>query len=146
MAIDMLRPMGRVTAPIHLWDNMWNDEYVRTKRAFDKWAADTLPVPGEYYRQTAKDLMFANKLYKGELVIDGRKVDVGAIKVPFLHAVAEHDHIVPYPASQELVNRIGSTDKEEVMLKGGHISLISGPGAIKRLWPKLHSWLAPRST
>lgn len=144
-SIDMLRPMSRITAPVHLWDNMWNDEFVRTKRAFDKWAAETLAMPGEYYRRVAKDLLFGNKLYKGELVIDGQTLDVGAIKSSFLHAVAEHDHIVPYVASQELVQRIGSEDKEEVVLKGGHISVVAGAGAVKRLWPKLDSWLQTRS-
>ena len=34
----------------------------------------------------------------------------------------------------------------EVMLKGGHVSLVAGPNAIKRLWPKLDFWLSRRST
>ena len=67
------------------------------------------------------------------------------IKVPILHAVAEHDHIVPYDAARHLITKIGSPDKEEVMLKGGHVSLVAGPNAIKRLWPKLDSWLGQRS-
>jgi polyhydroxyalkanoate synthase subunit PhaC len=33
-----------------------------------------------------------------------------------------------------------------VMLKGGHVSLVAGTNAIKRLWPKLDSWLGARST
>ena len=41
---------------------------------------------------------------------------------------------------------IGSTDKEEVILKGGHVSVVAGANAIKRLWPKLDSWLGERST
>ena len=27
------------------------------------------------------------------------------------------------------------------MLKGGHVSLVAGANAVKRLWPKLDSWL-----
>ena len=44
-----------------------------------------------------------------------------------------------------LIQKIGSTDKEEVILKGGHVSLVAGANAIKRLWPKLDSWLCERS-
>ena len=62
-----------------------------------------------------------------------------------LHAVAEHDHIVPYDAAKHLIQKIGSTDKEEVILKGGHVSLVAGPNAVRRLWPKLDSWLGGRS-
>jgi hypothetical protein len=49
--------------------------------------------------------------------------------------------IVPYDAAKLLIQKIGSIDKEEVMLKGGHVSLVAGANAIKRLWPKLDSWL-----
>ena len=45
-----------------------------------------------------------------------------------------------------LIQKIGSADKEEVILKGGHVSLVAGANAIKRLWPKLDSWLGERST
>jgi len=72
-------------------------------------------------------------------------VDVGAIKVPFLHAIAEHDHIAPLEATRELIERVGSPDKEQVVLKGGHVSLIAGPNAVRRLWPRLDAWLGPRS-
>jgi len=77
--------------------------------------------------------------------VGGRKADIADIKVSILHAVAEHDHIVPYDSAKHLIARVGSTDKEEVIMKGGHVSLIAGANAIKRLWPKLDSWLAGRS-
>ena len=77
--------------------------------------------------------------------VGGRKADISKITVPILHAVAEHDHIVPYDAAKPLIRKIGSTDKEEVILKGGHVSLVAGANAIKRLWPKLDSWLCERS-
>jgi polyhydroxyalkanoate synthase len=89
--------------------------------------------------------MFANKLYTGELEIDGRQVDVANIKVPFLHVAAEHDHIVRTEASRDLTPRVGSEDKQEIVLKGGHVSLVAGPNAVRRLWPQLDAWLAPRS-
>jgi polyhydroxyalkanoate synthase len=53
---------------------------------------------------------------------------------------------VPYDAAKHLIIKVGSTDKEEVMLKGGHVSLVAGPNAIKRLWPNLDNWLGKRST
>jgi len=52
---------------------------------------------------------------------------------------------VPYEAASPLIQKIGSTDKEEVILKGGHVSLVAGPNAVRRLWPKLDSWLGERS-
>ena len=90
--------------------------------------------------------MWDNKLFNDTMSVGGRAADISNIKVPILHAVAEHDHIVPYDAAKHLITKVGSTDKEEVMLKGGHVSLVAGANAIKRLWPKLDSWLGKRST
>ncbi len=145
-SFEMLRPASRAASQLQLWENIWNDEYVKSYRMFDRWATDTLPLAGEYFRTITKDLMWDNKLYDDTMSVGGRAADISKIKVPILHAVAEHDHIVPYDAAKPLIQKIGSIDKEEVMLKGGHVSLVAGANAIKRLWPKLDSWLGERST
>lgn len=144
-SFDMLRPASRGFGQIALWENIWNDEFVKSYRMFDRWANDTLPLAGEYFRTITKDLMWDNKLYEGTMTVGGRLADISKITAPILHAVAEHDHIVPYDAAKHLIAKIGSTDKEEVMLKGGHVSLVAGANAIKRLWPKIDSWLGGRS-
>ncbi len=144
-AFDMLRPAAKLAGNIRLLDNMWDDEFVSSHRMFDQWATDMLPLAGRYFRETTKQLMWDNALYEGRMEIAGRRVDLAAIKAPFFHAVAEHDHIVPSAASQPLVQMIGSTDKQEVVLKGGHVSLIAGGNAVKRLWPQLDLWLQDRS-
>ena len=144
-SFEMLRPASRAIGQVQLWDNIWNDDFVKSYRMFDRWATDTLPLAGEYFRQTTKDLMWDNKIYNGTMSVGGHAVDLSKIKVPVLHAVAEHDHIVPYDAAKPLIAKIGSADKQEVILKGGHVSLVAGPNAIKRLWPKLDSWLGERS-
>jgi polyhydroxyalkanoate synthase len=145
-SFEMLRPASRAISQIQLWDNIWNDEYVKSYRMFDRWATDTLPLAGEYFRTITKDLMWDNKLFNGTMSVGGRPADLSKIKVPLLHAVAEHDHIVPYEAARHLIPMVASDDKEEVMLKGGHVSLVAGPNAVKRLWPKLDCWLCGRST
>ena len=144
-SFEMLRPASRAIGQIQLWENIWNDEYVKSYRIFDRWATDTLPLAGEYFRQIIKDLMWGNKLYERTMTVGGHSADFSRIEVPVLHAVAEHDHIVPYDAARHLIANIGSADKEEVILKGGHVSLVAGANAVRRLWPKLDSWLSERS-
>ena len=145
-AFDLLRPADKLAGQARLLDNLWNDEFVKGYRMFDRWAGDILPLPGEFFRQVTKEFMWANKLVRNELVLAGQRVDLGNIQVPLLHVVAEHDHIVPYDAAKPLVAMAGSKDKEEVMLKGGHVSLVAGANAVRRLWPKLDAWLGKRST
>ena len=145
-SFDMLRPAARIASQIRLWDNMWNDDFVKSYRMFDRWAADQIPFPGECFRQTTKELMWDNKLIKNELVLGGRRVDLKQVVASFLAVMAEHDHIVPYESAKELLTLIGSTDKRDIVLKGGHVSLVAGPNAVRRLWPELDRWLSERST
>ena len=144
-SFEMLKPAARLAAQARLWDNMWNDDFVKSYRMFDRWAADQVPFPGECFRQTVKDLMWDNKLYRNELVLGGRPVRLASITVPFLHVMAEHDHIVPHESAKDLVAMVGSQDKRELVLKGGHVSLVAGANASRRLGPELDRWLAERS-
>jgi len=142
---EMLRPAQKTAGRIRVWEQMWNDEFVKSYRAFERWGNETLPLAGEYFRQTTRELLWRNGLMTGSLSVGGIPVDLSRITVPVLHAIAEHDHICPYEASKPLLERVGSTDKEEIVLKGGHVSLIAGPNAVKRMWPRLAAWLAERS-
>ena len=145
-AFDMLRPGARVAQQIRVVDRLDDDQFVKSFRMFDRWASDILPLAGEYFRETTKKLMWDNRLLAGTMDVAGRPVDLAAITVPFLHVAALHDHIVPTAASAPLLGMIGADDKEEVVLKGGHVSLVAGGNAIRRLWPKLADWLGKRST
>lgn len=142
---SMRSPASRTAANARLWDNLWNDAFVESYRKVDAWAVDMLPLAGEYFRDTIKKLMWDNAMLKGELEVDGRIADPRTITIPFLHVVALHDDLVPYDASHPLISLVASQDKEEIVLKGGHVSLIAGANAAKRLWPNLDSWLQERS-
>jgi polyhydroxyalkanoate synthase len=144
-SFEMLRPATRLAGQVTLWENMHDDAFVRSYRAFERWSTDTLPLAGEYFRETIKELIWENRLHKNELEVGGKRVDLGTIRVPMLHAMAEHDHIVPYAAAKPLIEHVGSDDKEEIVLKGGHVSLVAGPNAVTRLWPRLDAWLGVRS-
>ena len=144
-SFEMLRPASRTAGQVRVWEQMWNDEFVQSYRAFERWGNETLPLAGEYFRDTTRELMWGNKLFKGTLVVGGRTAKLSDIQVPIMMAVAQHDHICAYEASKPLLDLVGSTDKKEIVLKGGHVSLIAGPNAVRRMWPALASWLGERS-
>ena len=144
-AIELHRPAGRIAGQARLWDNMWNDDYVRSYRMMARFNDETLPLPGEYFRQVHQEFGLKNSLYEGGLRIGGQEVDLKNIRTSLLHIIAQYDSLVPPDCAQPLVARVGSHDKEELMLPGGHVSLVAGPAAVKRMWPKLDHWLGGRS-
>lgn len=144
-SLEFLRPFDRLLGYIRLWDNLWDENYVYNWRVRYKWVNDQIPFPGECYRQITKELLWGNKLATGELVLGDRRVDLQRLRFPVLNAMAEFDHIAPYDSTRPLTSLIGSEDKQDMLLRGGHVSLISGANAILRLWPTLSQWLAVRS-
>lgn len=144
-SLELLRPLDRMMGYIRLWDNMWDADYVYNWRIRNRWANDQIPFPGECYRQMVKELLWANKLMKGELVLGDRRINTHAITCSVLNAMAQHDHIAPYEATRPMLSLVGSSDKQELLVKGGHVSLIAGKNAVLRLWPTVNDWLAVRS-
>jgi polyhydroxyalkanoate synthase subunit PhaC len=144
-AFDLMRPANRAAGMIHLWTNMWNDDFVKSYRMFDRWAAETLPMPGGYFRQIIKQLLWDNQLLEGTMQVDGRPVDLKAVDAPILSIVAQHDHVVAREAAAPLLASTGSPECEEIVSKGGHVSVVAGPSAAKRLWPSIDAWLGKRS-
>ncbi len=144
-AFDLMRPANRSAGVLHLWNNMWNDEFVKSYRMFDRWAAETLPLPGEFFRDIVKQFMWANALLEGTLEIDGRVARLDAITVPVCNIIAQHDHVVPFDAAHPLTEKVSSTETFETVVKGGHVSVVAGVAALRRLWPTIDSWLAGRS-
>ena len=144
-SLEMLRPLDRFLGYVRLWDNLWDPDYVYNWRIRYKWVQDQIPFPGECYRQVTKELMWANKLAKGELTLGGRRLDPQSITGAVLNAMAEYDHIAPYESTRPLTSLIGSHDKQDMVVKGGHVSLIAGRSAILRLWPTVNEWLSVRS-
>src|SRR3989337_831228 len=62
LSLELLRPFDRLIGYIRLWDNLWDEEYVRNWRVRYRWVNDQIPFPGECYRQTTKELLWGNKL------------------------------------------------------------------------------------
>ena len=104
-----------------------------------------LPLAGEYFRETVKQLFWENGLMTGKLRVGGKSVKLKNITVPVFHARAQHDSLVLSAASEPLIDLVGSEDKTDMVLKGGHVSLVCGANAVGRMWPVLDDWLSERS-
>ena len=137
-----LRPLQRRAGRLKLLDNVEDDGFVSAFLRLDRWAADQVPFPGETARQFIGDFLRDNKLMHNEMKLGSQLVDLGAVSIPSLHAAAEYDHIVPRESSKDLLGLMGGDDKSEIVLKGGHVSMVAGGNAVYRLWPQLDRWLA----
>jgi polyhydroxyalkanoate synthase len=114
--------------------------------ALEYWAWDNIPFPGAAYNKYIRELYQENRLVRGDLFINGDRIDLGNIDCPVLVLTADKDHIVPTPSAQHLEAFVGSADKTTVTVRGGHVAAVVGPTARMQLWPSMAEWLADHST
>jgi len=106
----------------------------------EKWLADRPDHTGAAARQWLKELYQENKLFRGELVVDGRNVDLKAVNMPVLNVYSETDTIVHPLSSKAMRGRVGSENYEEFPVAGGHIGILVARS--KKLCTKIADWLA----
>ena len=143
-AFRLLAPMGELSQRVILWDRLWDDDYVARHRAMTGWATDHIPFPGATARQTVQMLLRDNGLMTGRVVLGGDSVSLCDITVPFLSVFGTRDHIVPPAAAAPAVDLVGSTDKHELRLDGGHIGLVVGRTAALTTVPTIVDFLRQR--
>jgi polyhydroxyalkanoate synthase len=128
---------------VRLWDRLGEPNFdVSAWQAMYRWVNEGVPFAGAAYRQWITDFYQDNKLVKGQLVIDGRRVCLQDIRCPVLNVAASADAIAPRPTTRAIVNLVGSKDVEEIVLEGGHVGIVVGRAASRQLWPRVTGWLA----
>jgi polyhydroxyalkanoate synthase subunit PhaC len=152
---DQVWALTTMTMParnLRIWRELlfcsWDPSYRERQRLVSRWLNDLVPFPGEAYRQFVKDLVQANKLVRGELVIDGNAVDASQITCPVLVLAHTGDVLAPPGSAEALLEVVSSTDREALTVSGGtlgHVDIVVGPEGPAIMWPKLTAWLETRS-
>jgi len=106
-----------------------------------RWINEGTPFPGAAYQQWIVEFYQENKLVRGTLRMDGRPVRLDAIRMPVLNVAAAADTIAPRPTTSAVLSRVSSTDREELIVQGGHVGIVVGRAAKRELWPKVTDWL-----
>ena len=141
-----LKPVENyVTNYLKLWENIDDPRVVESWHAMNTWVTDLIPITGGAYRQLIVDMYRNNRLMKDAMTLRGEQVHLENIIASVLNLIATDDHIVPPMQTEGVMAKIGSDDKELLRIPGGHIGMMAGSAAIKRTWPQIDAWLAPRS-
>ncbi len=144
-AFSMLKPSMEVAKYFGVMDMMSDKDKMMNYLRMEKWKNDCPDLAGEMYRKYIKDLFRDNKLIKGTFEMDGQRVDLKKMTVPFLNVYATEDNIIPNESSKAIMNHIGSKDKQLYAFPGGHIGVFVGAKSQKELAPSVAKWVMERS-
>jgi polyhydroxyalkanoate synthase subunit PhaC len=140
--------------------------------AFDLlfWNSDQTRMPKALHMFYLRNFYRDNKLAKGELEVDGVRLDVGKVKIPVYLQSSREDHIAPYRSVYKSARLFGG-DVTFTMAGSGHIAgVVNHPDAKKyqhwindalpptvdewmegavehpgSWWPHWMTWLKPKS-
>jgi polyhydroxyalkanoate synthase len=141
----LMKPTAELAQYAGLIDKLWNDDIVNAHQLLTGWATDHVPFPGRTAVQAVEILMRENALMNDTLRLNGRRVSLSGIKVPYLNVVATRDHVVAPKSARPAIDLVGSPDKHELLLDAGHIGLAVGRQAHKQTIPQISEFLRARS-
>lgn len=127
---------------VRFFEKMHDRGFVDTFTAVERWLYNTPPIPGNLYRDIINGCYKRNALFKGEMALDGMKVDLSKIDVPVLAIAAEHDDLASPASTLAVLGAVSSKDKDSMRMSGGHVGLCVSASAHKSLWPQVARWLS----
>lgn len=110
--------------------------------ALEEWANDNVPFPAAAYKTYIEELYQKNSLFAGTHRVFGQPAQLSSITAPTMVIGADRDAICPLPAARALLESVSSTDKELLVVPGGHVGAVIGKNASKVLYPGIAKWLA----
>jgi putative long chain acyl-CoA synthase len=101
--------------------------------------------PGPALRKFVDDMIVANRLTLGGLVIDGRAVALSDIRCPIFYFIGERDEIA-FPDSVRGIRKAApQAEIHEATVKAGHFGLVVGTRAMEVTWPAVAQWIRWRA-
>lgn len=135
-AFNMLRPNDLI------WSYVVNN-YLKGQvpGAFDllAWNSDSTRIPAANHSFYLRGCYLENRLAKGEMEIDGKKLSLGKIKIPVYSLATAEDHIAP-ATSVFIGAKYFGGDVRYVLAGSGHIAGVINPPAKQ----KYQYWTGPR--
>jgi polyhydroxyalkanoate synthase subunit PhaC len=144
MGAKLLSPLPTTIGTyMRLWDRLGDNGFdIGAWQAMYRWVNEGVPFPSAAYRQWIVEFYQENRLVRGRLEIGGRIVRLNNIRCPLLNVAASGDEIAPRSTTRAIINKVSSTDAQEIVLQGGHVGIVVGRAAKNGLWPRVTEWLA----
>ncbi|MEM7547401.1 MAG: class I poly(R)-hydroxyalkanoic acid synthase [Pseudomonadota bacterium] len=103
------------------------------------WNADSTSMSAKVHTYYLQRFYNENALVKGELVVQGERVDLADIKIPLYHLSSREDHIAPAASVYRGAKLLKNAKNRFVVAGSGHIAGVVNPPALG----KYQHWVRP---
>ncbi len=98
--------------------------------------------PGPALRKFIDEIIVANRMTSGGIVIDGHSVTLADIHSPILYFLGERDEMARPRAVRGVEKAVPAVEElYEVSVRAGHFGLVVGSTALSVTWPTVVEWI-----
>ena len=135
-----IKPENEIAKHLQLLNHIRDEEHVARHRAFEDWFKHTQDIPGDFYLWIVERLFRDNALVRGELEIDGRRVDLARHPLSASTCSPGRRTTSRRPSRCSRSPDAVSTPPEDIVQRvtsGGHLGLFMGREALRDHWPAI---------
>lgn len=129
------------------WLSLGDPAALAVQAGVERWSLEELPLPGRLVREVFEWLYRGDRLCRGVLEIEGRRICPAALRVPTLAVAGAADEVAPPASVRPFVEAIpgGRGSLLECDRETGvglqHLAVLVGRRAHARTWPRIVDWL-----
>lgn len=138
-------PVSSARGYIDLIRNLEDREFVVQNATQSAFKDRLEPYPGGIIRDWTYSVWLENEAGRGQISVGRDIAHLERIQSSLLCIAGTSDTLANVACCEKLLELVGSTDKELLVVPGGHTAVVSGSRAGDILWPKMAEWLAARS-
>lgn len=144
LGFKITSPLTTLTSYWDLITRLWDRKFVESHTTTSDYLDNMLDYPGGVV-QDMLDLAVDNTLPLGRIDIDDDVAEFDRINAPLLVMAGDEDHLIGPRTAYKSLDLVSSSDKQFVVAPGGHMGVILGRQAPKRVWAIAADWLGERS-
>ena len=131
IAID---PATHVAEHLKLFWRVHDREFLDHFSDFYDWYLHPINLPGKVYLWAVEHLFVRNEMFKGELEVAGKTVNLRSITCPVFLLGGEEDDVTPWQQVHNMRYAVGSLLVRWYLAPGGHIDLFIGHRSQAEYW------------
>lgn len=97
--------------------------------------------PGPALNEFLQQLLLGNRLVSGGCIIENRVISLTEITCPILVVIGSNDEIARAGSVRGVADAVPNAELFELPVKGGHMGIVVGSGAMKNTWPTIAHWV-----
>ena len=127
-------PATHVAEHLKLFWHVHDREYLDHFSDYYDWYLHPIDLPGKLYLWAVEHLFVKNEMFKGELEVAGKTVNLRSITCPVFLLGGEEDDITPWQQVHNMRYAVGSRLVRWYLAPGGHIDLFIGHRSQAEYW------------